>query len=53
MVGLVMHGLLFKDTHFVANDSPKLNYAINTYLISLNINLYLSIFKITPVSILP
>ena len=39
-VGLIIHGSLFKDTHFVAKDLLKLDNAINTYLINLNITLY-------------
>ena len=35
-----MHGLLFKDTNLVAKDPLKLNNAINTCLINLNITLY-------------
>ena len=31
-VGLAIHGLLFRDIHFVTNDLLKLNNAINTCL---------------------
>ena len=36
-VGIIMHGSLLKDIHFVAKDPLKLNNAINTCLIYLNI----------------
>ena len=36
-VGLVVHGSLFKDIHLVVEDLHKLNNAINTCLINLNI----------------
>ena len=37
-----MHGLLHKDTHFIAKDPVKLNNEINTGLINLDIILYRS-----------
>ena len=36
-VGLTWHGWLFKDTHFVASDPPKLNDLIKIFLMNLNI----------------
>ena len=42
IVGLTMHGSSFKNRHFVAKDSLKLNNTINTSLIKLNIILYYS-----------
>ena len=40
MVGLVIQGWLFKDTHCVANYLLKLNNAMKDHLINLNIVLY-------------
>ena len=37
---LIIHGLLFNDTHFVAKNQPILNNAINTCIISSSIILF-------------